>query len=651
MWGLLLAVTHTENTQTLLREGVEPVESAVHSPATADWRKLGGRQKAGGFFPYFIPKDTPNARPLDPSFAAYPGTRLATGKMVHVYPQRASLEGLESEIFKMTSYGADPRQWAEWLRIPLEHAAARGNLSLVDKLLGAGADGSAGWAGCGGRTVLQAAALGGNEGVVSSLLRAGAQPDVNVVSTSSRRSALYVAAKCGHEDAAKILMLAGADPTFEDPVDKSTVLHEAVDSGHKQLVCDLLIAGACPNARHGGQEGYTPLHLAASRGHLGALSALLAFGADIDALDNRGALPIHHAISHDHVAATESLLAAGADQTAGGSFKPFFLAAGKGNTEILKVFFKHGADVNFRDSNVGLTALHAAVATSSSDGREATAATIHALIDAGAKINVQRLDGGTPLHYAVAFASGFSSRNFTLALLQRGASVNLTHNITIQTPLQVACQHQRPGVDAVVDLLLRWGANEKAVGGDGRTALDLLELGIHGDRAAFTSGTSGREERCLALVDEVNRARALLVRAEEDRAWRRRCLPLILRWRSQRSSTESNTGGSGCIGRTTKGHCRRHACTLEAGTMVPTASRLGVASEAGAGITAEADGVASLDGTVLEGEPLSLEGDGERSNCGGGGEGSIVEGHWGRVIATLVGLASEELFRTIVGFL
>lgn len=544
--------------------------------------------------------------------------------MVHIYPHRARLDGLAEDIFKMVAYGADRKQWGDWLRIPLEHAAARGNLSLVDTLLRAGADGSAEWKGCGGRTLLQAAALGGSEGVVSSLLLAGAQPDVNVVSAPTKRSALYVAAKCGYVDAARRLLLAGADPNFKDPTDKGTVLHEAVDGGHEQLVRDLLAAGAYANARRcPWQEGYTPLHLAASRGNLGILSALIAFGADKDALDIRSALPIHHAISQDRVEATDRLLAAGADQTAGGSLKPLLLAAARGNTEMLKVFFKHGADVNFRHSSVGLTALHAAVSSSSSDGKAATAATIHALVDAGGKVNLQRLDGGTPLHYAVAFASGSSSRDFTLALLQRGASVNLTHSTTDQTPLHVACQHQRPGVDAVVDLLLRWGADEKAVGGDGRTALNLLELDMHGDsRAASANSASGgrRGQRHLAHVDEVHRARALLVRAEEDRAWRRRCLPVILRWLKQRMR--------------------------EAGTMMlpgTEASNLGAVQEADAATAIEPNGAAAL-----EEEPLA---DGEGASCGGEIEGSIGEGHWGRVVATLVGLASEELFRTIVVFL
>lgn len=54
------------------------------------------------------------------------------------------LQGLEGELLKIVFYGATPEQWAEWLRVPLEHAVARGNLGLVDQLLGAGANGGAG---------------------------------------------------------------------------------------------------------------------------------------------------------------------------------------------------------------------------------------------------------------------------------------------------------------------------------------------------------------------------------------------------------------------------------------------------------------------------------------------------------------------------
>lgn len=65
-----------------------------------------------------------------------------------------------------------------------------------------------------------AAALGGNEDVVTALLQAGCVPDVPVVSVSSRRSALHLPVVCGHEAAARRLILAGADVDYRDPADK-----------------------------------------------------------------------------------------------------------------------------------------------------------------------------------------------------------------------------------------------------------------------------------------------------------------------------------------------------------------------------------------------------------------------------------------------
>lgn len=165
---------------------------------------------------------------------------------MHLFPKRASLRGLESEIFKLVSYGATPEQWAEWLRVPLEHAAGRGNLDLVNALIEAGADGSAGWRGCRGRNLLDAAAVGGIAGVITALLRAGARPDVGATPMSPKRSALYVATVCGHVDAARSLIIAGVDVNFEDPLDQRCVLHEAVLGGHQQLVNELLIGRETP---------------------------------------------------------------------------------------------------------------------------------------------------------------------------------------------------------------------------------------------------------------------------------------------------------------------------------------------------------------------------------------------------------------------
>ncbi|CAM9509597.1 unnamed protein product [Ectocarpus fasciculatus] len=93
--------------------------------------------------------------------------------------------------FLSSSKERPPRssEWKEgvWLRAPLEHAAARGNLGLFRRLADAGASAEAGWRGCHGRTLLGAAACGQNEKVVRALLTAGARSDVNVLFGAERK--------------------------------------------------------------------------------------------------------------------------------------------------------------------------------------------------------------------------------------------------------------------------------------------------------------------------------------------------------------------------------------------------------------------------------------------------------------------------------
>ncbi|CAM9957717.1 unnamed protein product [Ectocarpus sp. 6 AP-2014] len=79
---------------------------------------------------------------------------------------RTALGGLETRLFQLVSKNATSAQWAEWLRAPLEHAVAEGDKGLALDLLKAGENGRPGWQGCDDRTLLQAAAEGGDEEVV-----------------------------------------------------------------------------------------------------------------------------------------------------------------------------------------------------------------------------------------------------------------------------------------------------------------------------------------------------------------------------------------------------------------------------------------------------------------------------------------------------
>lgn len=81
---------------------------------------------------------------------------------------RVLLAGKGEKILDLVLRQAPPKQWAQWLRLPLSVAAAEGDLTCVTELLAAGADGSAGQRDRDGSTLLHAAAKGGNEKVILS---------------------------------------------------------------------------------------------------------------------------------------------------------------------------------------------------------------------------------------------------------------------------------------------------------------------------------------------------------------------------------------------------------------------------------------------------------------------------------------------------
>ncbi|CAM9766051.1 unnamed protein product, partial [Ectocarpus sp. 4 AP-2014] len=111
------------------------------------------------------------------------------------------------------------------------------------------------------------------------------------------------------------------------------------------------------------------------------------------------------------------------------------------------------------------------------------------------------------------------------------------------------CRHYiglvlRPGVDRVVDLLLRWGASETALDSRGKTRPDnLQEIAAAVAVGAATQGNM-REQR----QREIQRALVVLARASADRTWRRRCWLAMLRARAgmerEERSSRSTSGSN-----------------------------------------------------------------------------------------------------------
>ncbi|CAM9169936.1 unnamed protein product [Ectocarpus sp. 8 AP-2014] len=383
------------------------------------------------------------------------------------YEERVSiLQDLGDMIFKLVCDRATPEQWAEWLRAPLEHAAGTGNRDLVDKLLGAGANVGAGWRGCHGKTLLHAAAEGGNVHVITSLRRAGAWGDMKEKSLDTGHTPLDVAVIGGKEAAAKALIMAGADVNTLDATNDGP-LHLAIKGGHPGIAEDLLLSGA--NPIQAGSNGNLPIHLAACHGLDEVVLALGEKGVDLNCLNSRGETPLRLAVRGDHVT-------------------------------TVKVLLSEGADPHFRAANRPLKLLHVAA-------KRNRAAAIPALFEAGVNIEGRTSSGRTPLQYA-AICDSYAAM---LALLQLGAKVN-SNNSDGLTPLYDACLF---GTYDAADLLLRWGADETAVNSQGETVVSMVMQQI--------------AEAPEASRPPLERLSRLLARAPQDRAWRRRGFLVLCR--------------------------------------------------------------------------------------------------------------------------
>ena len=187
------------------------------------------------------------------------------------------------------------------------------------------------------------------------------------------------------------------------------------------------------------RAGRTPLHYAANGGHVDAVKALLANGANVEAERTSGFTPLHDAIVkkqrdvaelliehgakiHGEMSAAyvdkqtvQLLIDLGADvnQRDKRDMSPLDEAAFRGNTEVLQLLLEHGADVNAR-GEYGSTPLHSAAVRGKAEAAKL-------LIENGAEIDIKSKNGDTPLCIAIRS----SQLKVAEVLLANGADVNI----------------------------------------------------------------------------------------------------------------------------------------------------------------------------------------------------------------------------------
>jgi ankyrin repeat protein len=177
-----------------------------------------------------------------------------------------------------------------------------------------------------------------------------------------------------------------------------TGVFAAAASGDAASVAKLAASGANVNARDG--RGRTPLHVAAFMKQRDAMKALVDAGADPNALDADRYDMVTIAAVADDPATLQAALKLGnraTNVTSRYDGTALIAAAHLGHVEVVRILLKAGAPVD-HVNNLGWTALIESIVLG--DGGARHTATLQALVDGGANVNIADRQGMSPLHLA-----------------------------------------------------------------------------------------------------------------------------------------------------------------------------------------------------------------------------------------------------------
>lgn len=448
---------------------------------------------------------------------------------------REALRGVAERVLDHLFEAFSSDQWADLLKAPLERAAQHGDQGLAQKLVEAGAE-----MGC----ALHKAVLAEHGDIANNLLENGALIDGK---DTHGFTPLRVAARNGDAQMMRLLLLKGAD---KDELDAQgfSVLYATAERGHLSGVQVLLAAGTDVNIQCGGYLGEFALHAAVRQENVDVVRALVEHGSDVDAADKDGCTALHLSVRWGGVGTIHALVQA-------------------------------GANVQTRDK-AGVTPLHDAV-------RDGRLWLVDMLVEAGANVQARDEAGITPLHHAASRTNQVAA----LALVKHGAEVNTKTDGGRHTPLHYAsCHAGRQGTAQVVDVLLRWGADETIVNKDGKSPADIIGI--------LTKEEGDR------LAHDIERVQKLLANAPADRAWRRRGYLALCRAHPDRLQVRE--GGEKYDGLATRACSRAKLVAEETST------------------TGKGSGRSTLD--------------------------AVHRGSW-TVVARVLRLEEEGIFRSIVGYL
>ena len=333
----------------------------------------------------------------------------------------------------------------------------------------------------------------------------------NVIRIPYKTTPLIVAVQTGNLDCVKVLLNYKADieeqgESFKcrafqpDAVIRSTYLREsaytgpplflAAANGNLDILSYLFEQGANVNAAASAHFSWlpryklhwcTPVIVALTNGHNDAFTFLIDKGADVNLQDHAGYTALHYAVERKNFDALSCLVHNGADINlfTSSKYTPLMLACQSDNMDAVNFLLNKGADVNLQDRD-GNSALHFAsydiccsrliqnlADVNAGDNDNCTplmqaswpwisdVKKVAMLIENGAKVDLQDVDGNTALHHAVL--NSYDSLGFErtpdicLALLTAKASIHLC-NSQGWTPLLLASNNC---IKSAVEILIK----------------------------------------------------------------------------------------------------------------------------------------------------------------------------------------------------
>jgi ankyrin repeat protein len=353
-------------------------------------------------------------------------------------------------------------------RTPLHLAAALEKPLCIEALAAAGVDLNA--RDDAGRTPLHLASEAYWPATAQALLDAGADPNLT---DDGGETPIGIAAGDPESQTLVGLVRGGADPNLFAPANPSP-LHRALYAGEEEAAALLAAEGArhdvftasalndvealsvlleadpTVHARRDA-DGAPPLHWAASRGCLQAAALLREHGADVNAVDRKGATALGKAALTGHEDVCRALLAAGAKHTLGtacylgdteavaalvtedprragsrdrNGLVALVVAAEQGDADCVRILLAHGADVGDPDAGYALF-------VACRDGHREVA---ELLLEAGVDTEFPPIGVTTALYEAASQGHLEIAR----ALLEHGASADPQVLYPIESPAEAA---------------------------------------------------------------------------------------------------------------------------------------------------------------------------------------------------------------------